>query len=82
MGQLLQNTPVLGLKGDKPTTGLHSTMLVTWPRELSITSKFQFKDSRMANLTNYCKKNGYAKMGKAKYNQICSLECKWHSSQM
>jgi len=33
-------------------------------------------------MMNYCKKNGYAKMEKAKYNQICNLEYEWHSPQM
>jgi hypothetical protein len=45
---MLQNTPLLRLKGGKSATGLPSSRLVTYPRELSITFKPQCKDNMTA----------------------------------
>jgi hypothetical protein len=54
--KMLQNVPVLRLKGGNTTTGLHSSRLVTRPRELNITLKPQYYDNRTAKLMNYSKK--------------------------
>ena len=56
---MLQNTLVQRLEGGTPTIGLHSSRLVTRPRELSIAFKHQCEANGTANLTtNYGEKNG------------------------